>query len=142
MQDPPHGRFKRSRTPVQTPSSRRAKPTPEGQGTATPGGRTSEFRTGSPALQASLPAPRSVGRGCFCKRYIGGANNLREADVIVMSSDVTKLFQFILYFLLIKTSFYSICLTENNVLECRFLLTNTVFYRLLQHNKIKLGYHN
>jgi hypothetical protein len=25
-------------------------------------------------------------RGCFYKRYIGGANNLREADVIVMSS--------------------------------------------------------
>jgi hypothetical protein len=54
-------------------------------------------------------------RGCFCKRYIGGANNLREADVIVMSSGVTKLFQFILYFLLIKTLFYSICLTENSI---------------------------
>jgi hypothetical protein len=68
-----------------------------------------------------------VCRGCFCKRYIGGANNLREADVIVMSSGETKLFKFILYFLLIKTSFYSIRLTENNVLEYRFLLTNTVF---------------
>jgi hypothetical protein len=84
-------------------------------------------------------------RGCFCKRYIGGANNLREADVIVMSSGVTKLFQFILYFLSIKTSFYSICLTENNVLECRFLLRNTIFYRLLQYNlqynttKLNLG---
>jgi hypothetical protein len=63
MQDPPHGRFKRSRTPVQTPSSRRTKPTPGGQRTATPGGRTSEFRTGSPALQASLPAPHSVDVG-------------------------------------------------------------------------------
>jgi hypothetical protein len=52
-------------------------------------------------------------------RYIGGANNRREADVIVMSSGVTKFFQFILYFLLIKTSFYSICLTEY-----RFLLRN------------------
>jgi hypothetical protein len=84
-------------------------------------------------------------RGCFCKRYIGLANNLREADVIVMSRGVAKLFQFILYFLLIKRSFYSICLTENNVLECRFLLRNTIFYRLLQHNlqynttKLNLG---
>jgi hypothetical protein len=91
------------------------------------------------------PSSRTTSRGCFCKRYIGGANNLREADVIVMSSGVTKLFQFILYFLLIKTSFYSICLTENNVLECRFLLRNTIFCRLLQHNlqynttKLNLG---
>jgi hypothetical protein len=66
---------------------------------------------------------------------------LREADGIVMSSGVTKLFQFILYFLLIKTSFYSICLTEDSVLEYRFL----IFYRLLQHNlqynttKLNLG---
>jgi hypothetical protein len=29
-------------------------------------------------------------RGCFCKKYIGGANNLLEADVIVMGSGVTK----------------------------------------------------
>jgi hypothetical protein len=40
---------------------------------------------------------RQTSRGCFCKKYIGGANNLREADVIVMSSGAAKLFQFILY---------------------------------------------
>jgi hypothetical protein len=40
---------------------------------------------------------RQTSRSCFCKKYKGGANNLREADVIVMSSGVTKLFQFILY---------------------------------------------
>jgi hypothetical protein len=92
-------------------------------------------------------------RGCFCKRYIGGANNLREADVIVMSSGVTKLFQFILYFLSIKTSFIhsrvQVSIKKYNflsfVLECRFLLRNTFFYRLLQHNlqynttKLNLG---
>jgi hypothetical protein len=86
------------------------------------------------------PVSKTPGKGC-------GANNLREADVIVMSSGVTKLFQLILYFLLIKTSFYSICLTENTVLdlEFRFLLRNTIFYRLLQHNlqynatKLNLG---
>jgi hypothetical protein len=86
-----------------------------------------------------------------CKKYIGGANNLRDSDVIVMSSGVTKLFKFIIYFLLIQTSFYSICLTENNVLKCRFLLKNTVFIvyyntifniNIFNTPQIKLGYHN
>jgi hypothetical protein len=64
--------------------------------------------------------------------YIGGANNLREADVIVMSSGITKLFKFILYDLLIKTSFCSICLTEQ-CSRVQVSIKKSGFYHLLQY---------
>jgi hypothetical protein len=41
---------------------------------------------------AALARVGDDGRGCFYKKYVGGANNVREADVIVMSSGVTNLF--------------------------------------------------
>jgi hypothetical protein len=71
------------------------------------------------------PVSKTPGRGC-------GANNLREADVIVMSSGITKLFKFILYDLLIKTSFCSICLTEQ-CSRVQVSIKKSGFYHLLQY---------